>query len=214
MNQAIVPARLLLIALAGVALAACASGPLHKAPAGNGGSIHTAAIGQAPPAEPPSFGSKPLSELNTPDAIAAREAQGRLGGGVATPPPAFPAYPDYPAEPPPPPLEFGTPPPVLAYPAPSPSSAPPRVPVASMAPGEPAAAHAQVSAFSKGAKVSARPGAALRLRPNSASEAIQSLLLDTPVVLDSRVYNAEGYWWYVTSGADDGWVAQSDLLIP
>lgn len=213
MNQVIVPARLLLTVLAGCLLAACASGPFHKAPANNSGAIQTAAIGQAPAAEPPSFGSKPLSELNTPDAIAAREAQARLGGS-AVPPPSFPAYPDYPAEPPPPLPDFGTPPPPeLAYTPPPPPVAP-RAPVASIAPGEPAAAHAQVSAFSKGAKVSARPGAALRLRPNSASEAIQSLLLDTPVVLDSRVYNAEGYWWYVTSGADDGWVAQSDLLIP
>lgn len=211
MNQATIAARLLLGFCAGALLSSCSSGPLRKEPGNESGSIHTAAIGKAPPAEPPSFGSKPLSEMNTPDAIAAREAQARLGGNP--PPPSFPAYQSAPPPPPPPPLPAAMPPAAPAY-SPPPPPAPAYTPPASSASGEPAAAHAQVSAFSKGAKISPRPGAALRLRPNSASEAIQSLLLDTPVVLDSRVYNAEGYWWYVTVGADDGWVAQSDLLIP
>lgn len=208
MNQATIAARLLLGFCAGALLSGCSSGPFRKEPSSESGSIHTAAIGKAPPAEPPSFGSKPLSELNTPDAIAAREAQARLAGNL--PPPSFPAFQS--APPTPPPLA-AAPQAAPAY-SPPPPPAPAYTPPASSASGEPAAAHAQVSAFSKGAKVSARPGAALRLRPNSASEAIQSLLLDVPVVLDSRVYNAEGYWWYVIAGADDGWVAQSDLLIP
>jgi hypothetical protein len=210
MNQATTAARLLLGFCAGALLSSCSSGPLRKEASRESSSIHTAAIGQAPPAEPPSFGSKPLSELNTPDAIAAREAQARLGGSA----PLAPAYPAYPAAPtPPPPALPPASAPVIA-PAYAPPPPPPPPPPVVSARGEPAATHAQVGAFSKGVKVSARPGSALRLRPSSSSEAIQSLLLDSPVVLDSRVYNAEGYWWYVSAGADDGWVAQSDLLIP
>ena len=80
--------------------------------------------------------------------------------------------------------------------------------------GEPTAPHAQVAGFQKGYQAKVRAGAALHSRPGSSSDSIQSLVLDNQVTLDSRVYNAEGYWWYVQTGSEDGWIAQSDLLQP
>lgn len=171
---------LLLPLFAALAVAGCSSnpfkrGPAEGSPAASSGGIQTTGLGRAPAAQAPSMGSRPLSELGTAEAVAARQAQ---AGGYAAP--GF---------------------------AGAPAVQPPLR-------GEPASAHGQVGGLEKGAKVSVRAGAALRLRPNSGSDAIQSLVLDTLVSLENRIYNAEGYWWYVTAGAEDGWLAQSDLLIP
>lgn len=170
---------LLLTALAGLALAGCSprQGYTRGSEPESGG-IQTRAYKQAPVTQAPAVSSKPLSETNTPDAVAARQAQARAAGV------------DLPG------AGFGQ-----AF-----RAGPTR--------GEPAAPHAQVAGFEKGRKVFVRAGAALRSRPNSGSDAIQSLVLDDQVVLDGRVYNAEGYWWYVTAGAEDGWLSQADLLQP
>ncbi|MDP3859819.1 MAG: SH3 domain-containing protein [Stagnimonas sp.] len=178
---------LLLTAVAGLTLAACAprSGYTRGGAAESGG-IQTRAYDQAPATQAPTVSSKPLSETNSPDAIAARQAQARASG---------------------------QPLPRSGYAAPAAPAAAATAAAATTA-GEPAAPHAQVAAFEKGRKAAVRPGAALRSRPSSGSDAIQSLLMEAQVTLDSRVYNAEGYWWYVLAGAEDGWIAQSDLLQP
>ena len=145
----------------------------------SGGGIQTRGLDSAPATQAPTARSKPLSETNSPDAVAARQAQARAEGRSL------------------PGMGYGN----------AVNAGPTR--------GEPAAPHAQISGFAKGAKAFVRAGAALRSRPNSASDAIQSLVLDDQVTLDSRVYNAEGYWWYAaTASGEDGWMAQADLLQP
>lgn len=172
------------VLLTALAAALLLTGCAERIAAMRGGSsessgIQTRALDRAPATQAPSARSRPLSETNSPDAVAARQAQARAEGREA------------------PGAGYGQ-----AF-----KAGPTR--------GEPAAPHAQISGFAKGAKAYVRAGAALRSRPNSASDAIQSLVLDDQVTLDSRVYNAEGYWWYaVTASGEDGWMAQSDLLQP
>ena len=145
----------------------------------SGSGIQTRALDRAPATQAPSARSKPLSETNTPDAVAARQAQARSEGRSL------------------PGMGYGN----------AIKAGPTR--------GEPAAPHEQISGFAKGAKAFVRAGAALRSRPNSGSDAVQSLVLDDQVTLDSRVYNAEGYWWYAaTASGEDGWMSQGDLLQP
>lgn len=170
---------LLLTAVASLTLAACSPRQGYTRSSGSdapASGIQTRAYDQAPATQAPTVRSKPLSETNTAEAVAARKLQAAdnqapgMGYGQA-----FKAGPTR---------------------------------------GEPAAPHAQISGFQKGSKAFVRAGAALRSRPNSGSDAIESLVLDDQVTLDTRVYNAEGYWWYVLTGTEDGWLSQADLLQP
>ena len=186
---------LLLTAVAGLTLAACSPRAGYtRGGAAESGGIQTRAYDQAPATQAPSVNSKPLSETNSPDAIAARQAQARASG---QPVPGS-----------------GYRPPAASAPAATATAAATTTATTATTAGEPAAPHAQVTAFEKGRKAAVRPGAALRSRPSSGSDAILSLVMEAQVTLDSRVYNAEGYWWYVLAGAEDGWIAQSDLLQP
>lgn len=178
MRPSVLPTALAAVLL----LSGCAEriAALRGGSADTGGSgIQTRALDRAPATKAPAAQSRPLSETNSPDAVAARQAQARAEGRSL------------------PGMGYGN----AINPGPT--------------RGEPAAPHAQVSGFAKGAKVYVRAGAALRSRPNSGGDAIQALVLDDQVTIDSRVYNAEGYWWYaVTGSGEDGWIAQSDLLQP
>lgn len=166
-----------------------------------GGGIQTRAIRSAPPAKQASNLSVPLSAQNTPEAIAARER------AASAPSPITPR-----------PVAPGTS-------AARPTARP--VPAARAAPAAVASANTSVSAefesalaannphqknpaLQKGLKLNVRRDASLHARPSLSGEAVQAP--GGQVVLGAQMYNADGYWWYVTAGQESGWLLQSDLL--
>ena len=171
-------ARLLLSmpVLCAALLAACASRSSGEAAFAGESSpgIATNAIGAAPAAREAANESKPLSELNTPEAIAARMAANPRAPATAAVAPAGGS---------------GTP------------------PVAAVARVD---AHQKVAGVEKGAKVRVRAEAALRERPNETSPSVPAGAGE--VELGAQIYNAGGYWYYVTAGAASGWLVQSDIL--
>jgi hypothetical protein len=164
-------------------LTACASGGVPLFSGGEGasgassGGIQTRAIGSAPATREAQNDSLPLSALNTPEAIAAREAAER-SKTTTTPKPT--------------------------------TSAPAAKPVAPPTGAVPAAAAAAPKLPAQGSKVRLRAGAALYLRPSSSSEKGPALTV-SEVELGTQIYNADGYWWYVQSGAESGWLSQTDI---
>ncbi len=147
--------------------------------------IQTRAIRAAPEAREAQNDSRPLSELNTPEAIAAREA-----ASAGSPP-----MPQASAAP-------------VMRPAP-PITAPPGVAPAATAAASPA--HQKIDSLQKGAKVRVRAGAGLHARPNAASDSTPAPA-GIEMELGAQIYNAGGYWWYVTGGKDSGWLLQTDIL--
>ncbi len=150
-----------------------------------GGGIQTRAIRAAPAARSAQNESRPLSELNTPDAIAAREAAARNTGGR----------------------------PVAAAGSGSQSAsataATEAVLAASTGKGN---SHSRAPALQKGGKVRVRNGAALHSRPNASSEKLLAINIEGELELGPQVYNADGYWWYVQVGKETGWLLQTDIL--
>lgn len=153
--------------------------------------IQTSSIQAAPQTQAARNDSRPLSELNTPDAIAARES---AAGSRRSAPPSAAAK----------------------------SAAAPAVTVAAKAvPNSVAAAvdaalaandpHQKNASLQKGSKVRVRSDASLRARPNASSEGVP-VGAAVQVELGPKIYNAGGYWWYVTAGKESGWILQSDLL--
>ncbi|MDO9451863.1 MAG: hypothetical protein Q7J29_03290 [Stagnimonas sp.] len=164
----------------------CASGGGQSATQSAGGEseytgIQTRAIRAAPASQQARNESKPLSELNTPAAVAAREAAPR------------------------------SPPPRQAAPAPAPAVA---VAVAAAAAPTPtsasAPAHQQIEVLQKGAKVRAYGNASLRARPSTKSDGAP-VAPNIDLELGPQIYNADGYWWYVTAGKESGWLLQADI---
>ncbi len=182
---------------AGLFSMAAAGAVLGLAPGGvasAGEGIQTRSIASAPASRGAANDSKPLSELNTPDAIAAREAAAR----------AAPAAPRLPTA--------ATAAAVLtargAAPAVAANARPAAAPVATASAA--LDAHAKVEGLQKGAKVRVRSAALLRPRPNDVGDALR-LPDGTEVELGAPIYNAGGYWFYATAGKDSGWLSQSDI---
>ena len=128
-------------------LCSCASGPGRSLVVDDGvpeyaGGIQTRSIGAAPASREAANESRPLSELNTPEAIAAREQAAR-SAPRATPAPRRPA--------------------VTAETSETAAAE------ALLASADP---HKQNAALQKGSKVRARSGASLRSRPSDTSEII------------------------------------------
>lgn len=150
-----------------------------------GGGIQTRAIRSAPATQQARNESRPLSELNTPEAIAAREEAKRNGLASATPA-VRPAAP--------------------GAAAPASRAAAPR---AAAPPAAAAAARPAATAYQKGAKVRLRSGTALGARPSIGSDSTPAVASEFE--LGPQIYNAGGYWWYVSNGKEAGWVLQTDL---
>ena len=183
--------RSLLLPLTALLVLGCGSrGPVSagggEAEARSG--IQTRSIRSAPAAERARNESKPLSELNTPDAIAAREAAARSAGPAARSTTAR---------------------------APVATSAPLAPDVSGVAEAEALLAapdpHQKVEAFQTGARVTVRSGAKLYARPSASSE-VAPLTGSSEVELGTQIYNASGYWYYVGAGKESGWLLQSDIL--
>lgn len=153
------------------------------------GSIQTSGIRSASATKSARNESRPLSELNTPEAIAAREAAAR-----STPRPPMPRD-----------TEFSQAEPPRAMPETS-VTAETETALANSDP------HKQVASLQKGGKVRMRSGATLRSRPSASSERVELAAPASELLLGPQVYNADGYWWYVTAGKDTGWASQVDLL--
>lgn len=51
--------------------------------------------------------------------------------------------------------------------------------------------------------------ASLRARPSASSEGAPAPATD--LELGPQIYNADGYWWYVTAGKESGWLLQADI---
>lgn len=164
---------------------------------GYGGGIQTRSIGSAPQSREAQNDSRPLSELDTPEAVAARE----LAAQNAPPQPKAPA-----------------PRAAASRPAPRPTTPlPPATPensevAAAEALLESANPHKQKPGLKKGLMVRARSGATLRSRPSDTAEILQSIVIEgKDLELGTQVYNAAGYWWYVTVGKETGWLLQADV---
>ena len=167
---------LLLAACAAPGGASSAGGSVAESSV-SGGGIQTSSIRAAPAARQAANESRPLSELDTPEAIAAREAAARS----APPRPAA----------------------AVAAPA---AAAPSATAATEAAPS----AHQQNTALQKGATVRARSGALLHARPSVSGDTVPAPAA-ADLVLGPQIYNAGGYWWYVTAGKDAGWLLQSDI---
>lgn len=189
---------LLAASLGATLLAGCASAPpakpgktaarpAYSEPEGGGeeGGIQSRAIRAAPSTQAPQNDSKPLSALNTPEAIAAREAAARRARAPA--PAAAPAS-------------------AAAVSAPAASTPV----IATATTTTTGTVPAPAGALQKGSQVAVRGGTALYARPSTASEKLP-LAQDMTLELGAQVYNAGGYWWFVTVGADTGWLLQSDI---
>jgi hypothetical protein len=191
------PSRLTFLSLAAVmALSACANrgGSSDGGGYGSGGGgepqyggIQTKAIGSAPASREASTESRPLSELDTPDAIAAREyaKENRLS---SKPAPASGRS-------------------AAAAPAVS-ATAETQAALAAAAGG--GNAH-RGAGLQKGSRVRVRAGAPLYARPSIAAEKLAAAPGEQ-VELGTQMYNADGYWWYVGQGKDGGWLSQTDIL--
>lgn len=147
-----------------------------------GGGIQTSAIYAAPAAKQAPNESRPLSELNTPEAVAAREAAARKEPRQA--------------------------PAATAAQKPVPASAA----VTTTTSGQVQAAtdaHQQIVTLQKGSKVRVRSAAALHARPSPGGDSAPAVA--TEFELGPQIYNAAGYWWYVTAGKESGWLLQTDI---
>lgn len=171
---------------AALLLSACANrggdtagGPVEEAVSAGG--IQTSAIRAAPATQGARNESRPLSELNTPEAVAAREAAARSAPRRPAEAPLAPASPDNSAT---------------------------AATEALMASNDP---HKQIPGLQKGSKVRVRSGATLRSRPSGSSESLQSVPLNGELELGPQVYNADGYWWYIAVGKETGWLQQTDI---
>lgn len=152
------------------------------------GGIQTSGIRSAAAATRASNDSRPLSELNTPDAIAAREAEARNAPRGAAAPAA-----------------------AISQAAAAPEAAGLGATAeteALMATSDP---HRQNASLLKGGTVRIRSGATLRSRPSQSSERVESAALGAEWLLGAQVYNADGYWWYVSAGKETGWLLQTDV---
>lgn len=184
----------LLSVAAAFALSACAtpggftSSSGGEAAESSGGGIQTRAISSAPATQQARNESRPLSELNTPEAIAAREEAKRSGLTAETVASATPRA-----------APAARPKPAVGKPAAAPTAN-----AAAAPPARPAAA-----ALQKGMKVRLRSGTALGARPSVGSDSTPAVATDFE--LGAQIYNAGGYWWYVSSGKEAGWVLQTDL---
>ncbi len=145
--------------------------------------IQTRAIRAAPATQQARNESRPLSELDTPDAIAAREAAAR-----SSPRPA----------------------PAAAMPAVSANSR--SATAATEAALAASVGSAKAPALQKGSKVRVRNDAPLHSRPSASSEKLLSINVDGEVELGPQVYNADGYWWFIQVGKETGWLLQADIL--
>jgi len=179
---------------AALLLSACAStGGGDSSPSGGesvesgGGGIQTRAIRSAPATQQTRNESRPLSELNTPEAVAAREEAKRNGLATATGAPV--ARGSSPARP-----AANGPAATTARPAAAPTAV---------------AARAPPAALAKGMKVRLRGGTALGARPSIGSDSTPAVASEFE--LGPQIYNAGGYWWYVSNGKEAGWVLQTDL---
>lgn len=184
---------LLILIGSALLLAGCAgrAGRTDSATAASGdtGGIQTSGIRSAAATKSARNESRPLSELNTPEAIAAREAAAR-----STPRPSMPRDTES----------------ALAQPAPAVVETSVTAETeAALASGDP---HKQVASLQKGGKAQMRSGATLRSRPSASSERVALAAPASELLLGPQVYNADGYWWYVTVGKDTGWVSQTDLV--
>lgn len=201
----ILPSGFLLAGFLASALSACA-GVGSKSTGGGGepteeaSGIQTRAIRSAPAAQQARNESKPLSELDTPEAIAARELA--KSSGLSTQAAASSAAPATSA----------------SSAARSAAAKPPAGSAAAVARAAPAgaagnggavSARPASSALQKGAKVRLRSGAALAARPSAGSESAPAVA--SQFELGAQIYNAGGYWWYVSSGQEAGWVLQTDI---
>lgn len=144
-----------------------------------GGGIQTSAIYAAPAAKQAANESRPLSELNTPEAVAAREAAAR----------------NEPRK------------------APAAAIAKKNAPVSATAATEQVLAtpdaDQQLPTLQKGSKVQVRANAALHARPSLGGDSVPAIA--TEFELGPQIYNAGGYWWYVTAGKESGWLLQTDI---
>ena len=180
------------LALALTLLAACAG----RGAATAGGEpeysgIQTSSMQTAPKSQAARNDSRPLSELNTPDAIAARESAARNSRSA-------------------PPLVVAKKAALVVATA-AVSAAPHSVAAAvdaALAANNP---HQKNASLQKGSTVRVRSDASLRARPNASSESVP-VGAAAQVELGPQIYNAGGYWWYVTAGKESGWILQSDLL--
>ncbi len=186
----------LVAAAALLVLGACASSGGGGSAAGDGGpeyrdGIQTRSIGSAPAARASQSDSRPLSELDTAEAIAAREQAARSAPRAARAAPPRPA-------------------PARALP---PATAENSETAATELLLERENPHKQKAGLQKGSKVRVRPGASLRSRPSDSSEILQTVVLDgRELELGEQIYNAAGYWWYVTVGKETGWLLQADIV--
>lgn len=136
--------------------------------------IKTRAIGSAPATQPANNPSRPLSQQNTPSAVAAREAAARRSRELSA---------------------TATVTPTAANPGPGISLA---------------TSPSQSQTLQKGSKVRVRSGTALHAQPNMASQTA-AITQDAELELGPQIYNAGGYWWYVTAGKESGWLLQADI---
>lgn len=67
------------------------------------------------------------------------------------------------------------------------------------------------ASLAKGGTARAVSNAAMRLRPTKSSDAVNADLSGA-LELGPQIYNADGYWWYVTAGKESGWMLQTELL--
>jgi hypothetical protein len=145
--------------------------------------IQTRSMRAAPATQRMENDSRPMSEWNTSEAIAARQAEQAPAAGR----PAMPAR--------------TMPPSAMAE-----SSAVAET-EALLATSDP---HQKVESFQKGAQVMVRPGTKLYARPSLSSE-VAPLTGTLAVELGTQIYNANGYWYYISAGKESGWLSQSDI---
>ena len=148
--------------------------------------IRTRPFSAAPATQPANNTSRPLSQQNTPTAVAARESAARSNRATA-------------------PAKVVAPAPASA------SSANPGL-AAFLAAAANAALKTppQSKTLQKGAKVQLKSGTALYAQPNKASQTA-AITQNAELELGSQMYNAGGYWWYVTVGKESGWLLQTDI---
>ena len=190
--QKISGGKALIVCLAtAVLLSACASsnkaGGASATPRSDAeeGGIQTQAIRTAPAARPAVNHSRPLSQLNTPDAIASREAAARRARAAAPPAPAKV-------------VEKSSVPGFAAFIAAAAANPAPQI--------QPSAA----GTLQKGSKVHVRSGASLHARPSADSETT-AIAQNAELELGQQLSNAGGSWWYIAAGNDSGWLLQSDI---
>ena len=152
------------------------SGPEVAESAYGGGGIQTSAIRAAPAAKQAANESRPLSELDTPEAIAARETATRND-----------------------PHKVAV---IATAPKNSATAGTEKAPAA-------ADAHQQMTTLQKGARMRVRSGALLHARPSLSGDSVPAVAAEFE--LGPQIYNAGGYWWYVTAGKESGWLLQTDI---